>query len=239
MEGKVSLLPEGEEMPFYIILIMCLFGGLIIVFLATWLTTTRGNTISEILNSQKLKDAEAIRVEIADKIKISSTIPVVALYLVGASVAIGLPALIYWVDSREVASITLSGNVLKEQRKKVFMRPKDMSIEESGHFDIPVYMSKRTQTINIESEYYAPLTMSVEIDKSNNLIKVFFSNSTHLKEEEHKLDVGVWNIRLRQDISLFPATVPSPENRPSTPEAPSAPAPVASAEYLPFTPGGR
>ena len=111
-------------MPFYVILILCLFGGLTIVFLATWLTTTRGNTISEILNSQKFKDAESIKLEIADKVKISSTIPVVALYIIGAFVAVGLPSMIYWINSKDVTSFTLSGNVIKDQHKRVFMRPK-------------------------------------------------------------------------------------------------------------------
>jgi hypothetical protein len=229
-------------MPFYVILILCLFGGLTIVFLATWLTTTRGNTISEILNSQKFKDAESIRLEIADKVKISSTIPVVALYIIGAFVAVGLPSMIYWVNSRDVTSFTLSGNVIKDQHKRVFMRPKDMSIEESGHFDIPVYVSKRTQTINIESDDYAPLTMSVEIDKNNNVLRVFFSNNKSLQEEQHKLDVGVLNVRLRQDISLYPAAIPTAENHPSYSPGGAVDVPVASSgkpEYLPFDPNRR
>jgi hypothetical protein len=78
------------------LLIPCLGGGVVFAALAVWLSTKKGNTISEILDSQKFNDAEAIKVEILDRFKLSSNLPIVALYIVSAFVAVGLPAFVSW-----------------------------------------------------------------------------------------------------------------------------------------------
>ena len=66
------------------ILIPCLACGALFAYLAAWLTTKKGNTISDVLNSQKFSDSEAIEVEILDKLKVSSNLPIVALFIVAS-----------------------------------------------------------------------------------------------------------------------------------------------------------
>lgn len=204
-------------MNFIWIIISSLIGGIFFAGIAAWLSTRRGNTISDIVNSQKFANAEAIKIEIFDKVKLTSNIPIVGLYVVAAIVAIGLPAFYFWQLQKEVSIISLSGQVQKDQSKKVYVAPKEMGIEESGIFEIPIVYTSRRQTINFESPYYSPLTLIISIDKQNNRISVSFSNS-ELKEEKINLEPGVWNYRLNQKISLFHTESPATEavaNNPS------------------------
>lgn len=73
-------------MQFVSVLALCIFCGLSFAGLAVWLMTRRGNTIKDILESSHFKDAEALSLEIKEKIKISSNLPIVALYIIAALV---------------------------------------------------------------------------------------------------------------------------------------------------------
>ncbi|HWT82545.1 MAG TPA: hypothetical protein VN648_27485, partial [Candidatus Methylomirabilis sp.] len=92
-----------------VVLIPCLVAGVGFAYIAAWLTTKRGNTLADIANAQQLANVEAIRVEILDKVKVTSNLPIVALYLVAFAVAIGLPAFVVWQAMRDAPVITLSG----------------------------------------------------------------------------------------------------------------------------------
>jgi hypothetical protein len=233
-------------MNFIWIIIISLIGGIFFAAIAAWLSTRKGNTISDILNSQKFSEAEAIKIEIFNKIKLTSNIPIVGLYVVAAIVAIGLPAFYFWQLQQEVTIISLSGQVEKDQSKKVYVAPKEMGIEESGTFEIPIVYTNRRQTINFESPYYSPLTLSISIDKQNNRISVYFSNS-ELQEEEIALQPGVRNYQILQKIPLFPSAIPVTEtvaNTPSempeiSPELPTVESPGASRETPLLSPERR
>lgn len=233
-------------MSFTWILISSMVGGIFFAAIAAWLSTRKGNTISDILNSQKFADAEAIKIEIFNKIKLTSNIPIVGLYVVAAIVAIGLPAFYFWQIQQEVTIISLSGQVEKDQNKKVYVAPKEMSIEESGAFEIPIVYSDQRQTINFESPYYSPLTLSISIDKQNNRIYIYFSNS-ELQEEEIPLQPGVRNYQILQKIPLFPSAIPVTEavaNNPSAmpeigSEAENVGSPGAGGETSLLSPEGR
>lgn len=207
-------------MNFIWILVSCLVSGILFAGIAAWLSTRRGNTISDILKSQKFENAEAIRLEIFDKVKLSSTIPIVGLYVVAAIVAIGLPVFSFWQLQQEVQIISLSGQINKDPDKKVYVAPKEMGIEESGLFELPVNYTGRRQTINFESLYYAPLTISISLDKQNNQMTVTFSNA-ELGEETIRLEPGRWNYPLKQRITLMPIAPPAGETVANLPsEAP-------------------
>src|SRR5688572_29329244 len=99
-------------MHFIFILIACLLCGLGFAALATWLMSRKGNTIRDVLNARNLKDANAIKIDILDKIKISSNIPIVALFLVGALVAVVLPGYVAYMQLHgSVSSPMLVGNI--------------------------------------------------------------------------------------------------------------------------------
>jgi len=56
-------------MIFVWIIIPCRICRVVFVCMAAWLTTKKGNTLSDIVKSQRFTDAEALKIEILDKIK--------------------------------------------------------------------------------------------------------------------------------------------------------------------------
>lgn len=207
-------------MAFAGILISCLLGGTAFAAIAAWLTTKRGNTISDVLNSQHLKDAEAIKIEILDKIKIRSTIPIVALYVIACTVAIALPAYVIYMTKKSDQTITLQGTVLgKKPNRNVDIVPSNMTVAESGWFNIPLMDRTGYQTVNFQSQHYEPLTLNVKVNKEDDTITVSFSN-LQLKEESIKLD-STRSAQIQQHPPLYESVAKNvlPQNVPSTPGA--------------------
>jgi hypothetical protein len=207
-------------MSFIGVLISCLAGGVVFAGIAAWLTTKKGNTISDVLNSQHFENAEAIKIEILDKIKLRSTIPIVALYVIAGFIAIGLPAYIIYANKKSDLSITLHGTVLgKVRNKNVDIVPAEMRVEDSGWFNIPLMYRSGSQTVNFQSPYYEPLTLSVTINKEDDSITVSFSNEK-LKEEKIKLDAAR-SAQIQQKMPLIESIVEGsvPVNKPSKPLA--------------------
>lgn len=123
-------------------LIPCLLAGITFAALGTWLTTRRGNTIRDILDAHN-SNTEALRAEIAGKLKVSTTIPIVALYIVAAVVALGLPtyslyAAVPHYEAWRVVGHIKDGGAL--QPVYVTMHPPHLPIDKDGTFDdeIPV-----------------------------------------------------------------------------------------------------
>ncbi len=77
---------------FQVTLLSCLITGIAFASLATWLTCHTGNRIADIVSAAKGTETESLHVEIGKMLKISANAPIVALYLVAAAVAFGLPA---------------------------------------------------------------------------------------------------------------------------------------------------
>jgi hypothetical protein len=203
-------------MSFIWILIPCMVGGIVFAAIAAWLTTKKGNTISDVLNSQHFDNAEAIKIEIMDKIKLRSNIPIVALYVIAGIVAIGLPAYVYYENKKGDQPVTLHGTILgKERHKKVEVVSADMRVEDSGWFNIPLMYRSGSQTVNFQSQYYEPLTLSVTINKEDDSITVSFSNEK-LKDEKIKLD-ATRSAQIQQKMPLFASVIEGfiPENEPT------------------------
>ncbi len=204
------------------ILLPCLACGALFAYLAAWLTTKKGNTISDVLNSQKFSDSEAIKVEILDKLKVSSNLPIVALFIVAFAVAICLPAFISWRVLQDVTVIKLSGEIRNlNPDKKPYVSPKGMRIENSGSFEIPLPYSTEDQFINIEGEFYSPITMRISLSKLKNSVIV----ETKMEKFEIPLNLETRTANLTKPITLEAFTQPGPLMVPNSPskEAPISP----------------
>ncbi len=124
----------------YLMLGLCVLAGVLFAAIAAWLTTQRGNTIQDILNS-KNANAESLKVEIADKFKLATTIPIVALYIVALVVAVG--PIVYWirVETGRYETYRVTGKVVEPPPNLyVMVRPPTLSFDKDGSFtaDIPV-----------------------------------------------------------------------------------------------------
>jgi hypothetical protein len=185
------------------ILVLCLAGGIAFAGIAAWLTTKKGNTISDVLKSQNLKDAEAIKVEILDKIKLRSNLPIVGLYLIAAVVALGLPAYTLYLNRSGDPSITVQGTFENKKRNdSILIVPTDMRVEPSGVFTIPLLFRSGTQKVNIESQRYEPITLSIKMNRDENSVTVSFSNEK-LAPEKIPVDESTRVVEIKQKMPLF------------------------------------
>lgn len=186
-----------------LILVLCLIGGIAFAGIAAWLTTRKGNTISDVLNSQNLKDAEAIKVEILDKIKLRSNIPIIGMYLIAAVVAVGLPTYTLYLNRSVDPSITLQGTFENKKRNdSIFIVPTDMRVEPSGIFTIPLMFRSGIQKVNIESQRYEPITLSIKMNRDENSVTVSFSNEK-LAPEKIPVDESTRVLEIKQKMPLF------------------------------------
>lgn len=201
------------------ILIPCLVCGIIFAALASWLTTRKGNTIKDVLDSQKFKDAEGIKLEIKKIISISSSYPIIGMYVIAGIIAIGFPSYAYWTIYHDTQNIILSGNVLKEPNKNVYLVPDNMRIYTSGKFKIPLRYRSDLQEVNFESQFYSPLTLSITIDKDKNILFVE-SNDDSIKED---LNINIESrlASLERPIRLKPAPQQEISNQPTQPDTQS------------------
>ena len=201
------------------VLLPCLLGGVVFAYIAAWLTTKRGNTLADIANAKPLTNSEAIKVEILDKVKITSNLPIVALYLVAFAVAIGLPAFVSWQVMRDIPVITLSGNIDHAPDKTLCVMAKGMQIETSGSFALPVMYSAELQTINFEGERYHPLTMRISVNKLKGSLSVEITNVQRLVPTEVVFDWASRTAHLGTPIVLTPMTIPPAPTMSNTPSA--------------------
>ncbi len=190
-------------MSFTILVVLCIAGGIAFAGIAAWLTTKKGNTISDVLNSQNMKDAEAIKIEILNKISLRSSIPIVGLYVVAAVVAIGLPAYVYYMNRSGDAPIMLQGRLENIARgDNIFITPAEMRVQPGGVFRIPLMYRSGSQMVNIESLKYNPLTLTIVMNKDSNTVTVSFSND--ISRQEHlKVDDATRTAALEQGLRLL------------------------------------
>ncbi len=151
-------------------LALCIICGLSFTGIATWLMTRRGNTIKDILQSSRFKDtkadAKALSLEIADKLKVSTNIPIVAMYIVAGLVAVGLPIFISHQQSRTVGDAPVLRGQIKDYRQvvsldkgeKVYASPVEMIVLGDGSFNIPLRTTEGGQVIQFESPTANSLT---------------------------------------------------------------------------------
>ncbi len=193
-------------MSFQILVVMCLAGGIVFAALAVWLTTQKGNRISDILNSQHMQDAEAIKLEILDKIKLRSNIPIVALYIVAATVAVGLPIYVYHENRSGDSSITLVGRFENVTHgDNVYIIPQQLRVLPGGAFQIPIMYRPGSQMVNIESPpKYDPITLTIIINTEKNTMSIGYDAS---REEQFKVDDATKTVNLGQNLRLHASSV--------------------------------
>ncbi len=203
-------------MNFTTIFLASLAAGVIFAALAVWLTTTRGNTISDILKSGDLKDVESIRIEILDKVKLSSAIPIVALYVVAAVVAVGVPLFVYWSSHRDGSRVFfLSGSVQPaggRTASDVFLRSPDSVVNvENPFFSLPiVFETNKPVLLTLWGPDYEPVPMQVVYDSVAETLRVQFL------ERGESVPVRERRATLSQPIPLTLLTAnEAPERKPS------------------------
>jgi len=201
-------------------LILCLVAGLGFAGLATWLTTRKGNTLEEIAKSQGLEKAEAIRLEILDKVKLSSNFPIVGLYVVAAIVAMGLPALMVWTSSKtELVAVYLTGSVQRVHppNAPVCIEHHSAKPDDGGAFEFPLLfdLQRSSSLVAIESDAYQPLTLTFEFDRLSNSLKVGYPGAAAPEL------IAVSNRAARLKPISLTERIPAPAG-----EAPSAPSVV-------------
>ena len=202
------------------ILILCIICGAFFAYLAVRLTMTKGNRISDILNSDKFANAEAIRLQILGKVKLSSNIPIVALFVIAAAVAIVLPAMISWKLMQNVPVIMLCGNVEVEHGKSVYAVMEDAKVLPSGFFQIPIVYTDEPQNISLQGTYYEPVTLSVQLNKLRNSMSV---TTDGLQTENLTIMPGATSVKYNKPICLVPGSIPQ-----DVPNEPSSTNPVDS-----------
>jgi hypothetical protein len=183
-------------MSFTATLLACLAAGVIFATLAAWLTTTKGNTISDIAKSPKFGDAEAIKVEILDKVKLSSNLPIVGLYVVAAVVAVGLPAFIYWNTHREASAVVyFSGSVQRPTGGRsvdLYLRSEDNVVKAGTEFfSMPIaFRTEQPLILTIWGPDHHPVALKVVLDKVADALRVQVQGREDVvRLQEHRADL--------------------------------------------------
>ena len=221
-------------MKFEVVLISCLLAGVAFAAMAVWLTTRKGNTISDVLNSQHFQNAEALRVEVLDKVKVSSNLPIVGLYLVAAVIAIGFPTFLYWYGHRaSFVVVFLSGSfqgAAPTSTSRLYVVSHDSLVDPgAGSFTVPLVFrdTQPRHDLMIESRDYLPVGVSVTLDRASDTLKVRYQNS----RSEESVRLQNFTGELPASITLSPAQplVEPPPNKPS----PTSPVPATLAAAVP------
>ncbi len=210
-------------MDIYLLAVLSLIVGLGFAWLATWLTTRKGNTIKDVLEADKLKDAEAIRLEIIDQVKISTNIPVVALYIVATIVAIGPIALLLIIpllQTYEDDSLTLAGQIASyDSAKKIYVTYEKAGITSGGAFTLPITATKKTEMITFESQHINPMTLRITLQEPYTL-QIVRTHSDAFGEDPETIAIKGRVATLNRPIKVRWAKSsghPHPPNEPTEP----------------------
>lgn len=169
---------------FIYVLALCIICGLGFAGMATWLMSRRGNTIKDIAQSSQFRDAKALSLEITDKLKVSTNIPIVAMYMVAGLVAVGLPIFISYQQSelsKTDGDVPALGGRIKnylemvspDKGEQIYAVPKEMGIGPDGSFNIPLRTTEGVQVIEFESPTANPLTLTLYVRPRERTVKVY------------------------------------------------------------------
>ena len=222
-------------MPFGHLFVISFAAMLCIIGLATWLATTRGNTIRDIVESGKLAQAEAIQVEISKVLTLRSNYPIAALYVIGGLVGLALPVYIWSTMPR---SLQLVGDVRGLENHPEILDHYHVGLplgrvnKEDRRLYIPVFYSAVEQEYKIEGDTpdYLAITLAVALEPWHNDFVItetdFAGSDDNPKRVYHaKVNLPAGEARLEQPITIMlvknpqPAAEP-PDNR-TTPEHPA------------------
>jgi hypothetical protein len=153
-------------MQFYFLISVSLLTGIVLASLATWLSTKRGNTISEIIAANEhLPANQALEMAVMDKFKLATGIPVVGLYVVAALCALALPAFFMYLTHLgpqfDIAA-TFDDHPTKLQVAEAAKWQAD-----GDGFDITVPAIAPIQYVRIDpGNGFGPLTLSFEVTRT-------------------------------------------------------------------------
>jgi hypothetical protein len=161
-------------MPFWIVLILCLACALYCIHKATWLATTRGNTISDIVKSGNFKDLD-VQVKVTNLVSFRSNYPIAALWLIALGLAIGLPAYMWSTFPRHLiltGDINTPDNFDMGILAHYHVRLAESPFDKNGQVHIPVFYSPVPQTFTIEPDPdqsdYTSFTLQVTLAPTKN-----------------------------------------------------------------------
>jgi hypothetical protein len=205
------------------------FGGLLIG-LATWLTTTKGNTISDILNSNKFASVEALRVEILNKVNASTMLPIVALYALGAAAPIaGIYVYTRSMPAPAAQTLLLTGTFRLPQQADVgrlCLVPEATTLAPSGVFQVPVLNRDEPHFITLRGRDTLPITLTVMLNDQ----KVLIANTANAGDAPTVFPF-VTNGGTAQISEVIPITL-----APADPADSTAPQDVPSVSQAPVDP---
>jgi hypothetical protein len=143
---------------FIAVVAMSLVAGVLLAALACWLSTTSGNRISDIERG----GTDAINVQVMDHLKIVSSVPVVALYVVSVACALGLPGYFMYLNRLDTHVMVLEGT-FDEIPQQLSVLPDNLHINGNA-FAIPLAVTDAEQQFDVNAgQLYAPLTLQMHV----------------------------------------------------------------------------
>ncbi len=151
---------------FLALVAMSLLAGIILAALAVWLTTTRGNTISDAAGNGR----DAINLQLLEKLKLVSGVPIVALYVVSAMCAFALPTYFVYVNRLETHIMLLDGTfdqaATDPPPQQLSVLPDNLHIY-GNTFSIPIVVTDAEQQFDVSAgQSYAPLTLQAYVNSA-------------------------------------------------------------------------
>ncbi len=213
------------------VLSLCLFCAIAFAGLATLLSTTRGNTITETMNARHLSDEDAIKI-VLGKLSIATTLPIVALYIIALAMGVGLPAFLWWENTRNPAFITVVGDFDKRPAKAILIENGDPY---SGSFSWDIPYEDGSKQVTFFSDAYKPVTLNFKLDKQNATLQVDVTNfGSSAETETLPVSISTRIVTLKNPLPLDAASPPPPIS--SIPSTPSSPPQEISPELSKFGP---
>jgi hypothetical protein len=190
-----------------LIVVFSFLTGALFAYLATWLTSQKGNTLADIANSPKLNSAEAIKVEILDKVRIASNYPIVGLYVVGAAIPLGIVAyLLFSMFSGSSQMLIISGDLSPRpsDTTAVCITTPESIVQPSGQFTVGLPFDNAPHDINFGGKNYFPETMSVILDKATMKIHIKLTSHGANKPYDIAIDPISRTAALASSVPLEP-----------------------------------
>jgi hypothetical protein len=141
-----------------------------------------------------------------DKVKLSSTVPIVALYVVAAIVATGFPAFMAWNDRKYDEG---SGQIIFDGHFAQIGRPfaglhftsHDMDVDLSGHFKFHLPYTADIGSFVLQGNgNIAPITLTLTLDKVQDELTVYLNND--LGNDNH------WRVKLNGMTAVLTRALP-------------------------------
>jgi hypothetical protein len=209
-----------------------LAAGMVFALLAVRLSTTKGNRIADILRARHLSDGEAIKV-IVGKLSITSTIPIVALFVVSCVVAVGPTTLFWWLQNKDGRFITLSARFDPPPSEPVYVAIGDRDPTSPFFFWKIPYVADDHELLVLESRAYDPVTIYLTANPFKGTVTAEIMNSVDQSESPVKQE-----IRISPDGHSVSMTTPiklvleqQPINASTLPTQPSKASPVRNSIF--------